>query len=66
MDLARLHTAALYSPDAPSTEEADEAWAGVDAISAALRRAVPRSRRWKARWSSFVRRPRPRIVSPAQ
>ena len=66
MDLARLHTAAMYSPDPPSPEEADEAWAGVDAISTALRHTVPRTRRWKARWSSIVRRPRPRLPNPAQ
>ena len=60
MDLARLHTAALYSPDAPTPDEADEAWAEVDAISAALRHTVPRSRRWKARWKSAVQRTRPR------
>jgi Transglutaminase-like superfamily/Domain of unknown function (DUF4129) len=60
MDLARLHTAAMYSPDAPSPEEADEAWAEVDAISAAIRVTVPRSRRWKARWSAAVSRARAR------
>ena len=41
MDLARLHTVAMYSPDAPTAAEADEAWAEVDAIAAALRTSVP-------------------------
>ncbi len=50
MDLARLHTAALYSPEPPTPADADEAWSEVDAITAALRASVPRSRRWRARW----------------
>ena len=37
MSLARLHTAAMYAPDPPSADEADEAWTEVDAIAAALR-----------------------------
>ncbi len=41
MDLARLHTQALYSPEPPSPTEADEAWAEFDAIDAALRTTVP-------------------------
>ncbi|MDQ1449298.1 MAG: hypothetical protein QOC79_2269, partial [Actinomycetota bacterium] len=57
MVLARLHTAALYSRDAPSSDEADEAWAGVDAIAGALRASVPRARRLRIRWWSGLRRP---------
>jgi transglutaminase-like putative cysteine protease len=56
MSLARLHTAALYAPDAPSPGEAEEAWAEVDSIAAALRASVPRSRRWRARWRFELRR----------
>jgi len=58
MSLARLHTAAMYAPDPPSAEEADVAWSEVDSISAALRASVPRTRRWRARWSSELHRPR--------
>jgi transglutaminase-like putative cysteine protease len=56
MGLARLHTAAMYSPDAPSSDEADEAWSEVDAIADALRTIVPRTRRLRVRWWSRLRR----------
>jgi transglutaminase-like putative cysteine protease len=56
MDLARLHTAAMYSPDPPTPAEADEAWSGLDAIAAALKESVPRSRRWWTRWTTGLRR----------
>jgi transglutaminase-like putative cysteine protease len=56
MDLARLHTLAMYSPDAPTAAEADEAWSEVDAIADALRVTVPRTRRWRFRWFSNLRR----------
>jgi transglutaminase-like putative cysteine protease len=49
MDLARLHTAAMFSPDPPSDDEADAAWNDVDAIDAALRDHVSRSERWITR-----------------
>jgi transglutaminase-like putative cysteine protease len=58
MSLARLHTAAMYSPDAPSPSEADEAWTEVDAITVALRSSVPLSRRLRSRWWSLRRRRR--------
>ena len=49
MDLARLHTAAMFAPDPPSTAEADEAWKLVDTIVAAVNASVTRSARWSAR-----------------
>ena len=48
MDLARRHTAALYGADAPSDEEADAAWADVDAMIAALRRETRSGARLRA------------------
>ena len=57
MVLARLHTAAMYARDEPSSDEADEAWAEVDAIAGALRASVPRARRLRIRWWSGLRRP---------
>jgi transglutaminase-like putative cysteine protease len=62
MTLARLHTAAMYAAESPSSDEADEAWSEVDAIAAAVRSSVPRTRRWRARWRSEFRRGSP---SPA-
>jgi transglutaminase-like putative cysteine protease len=56
MGLARLHTAAMYALDAPTSEEADEAWSEVDAITGALRASVPRARRLRIRWLSGLRR----------
>ena len=66
MTLARLHTAAMYSPDAPSEDEADDAWAEFDAIAAALRTTVPRSRRWRARLAAVLHRPKrgPDLTAP--
>jgi len=58
MSLARLHTSAMYSPDPPSTADADEAWSEVDAIAAALRGSVPLTTRLRARWSAMLPRPR--------
>jgi transglutaminase-like putative cysteine protease len=49
MDLARLHTAAMFAPDSPSEADADAAWKHVDAIDAALRDNVTRSERWVTR-----------------
>jgi transglutaminase-like putative cysteine protease len=46
MDLARLHTAAMYAPEPPSELEASTAWQRVDAIDAALRTTVGRAERW--------------------
>ena len=63
MSLARLHTAAMYSPDSPSAVEADEAWSEVDAITTALRSSVPLSRRLRSRWWSVRRRRRDRDES---
>jgi hypothetical protein len=57
MDLARLHTLALYSPEGPTSADADDAWSEFDAIEGALRVSVPRTRRWRARWFSRLRRP---------
>ncbi|HEV7526409.1 MAG TPA: DUF3488 and transglutaminase-like domain-containing protein [Acidimicrobiia bacterium] len=61
MDLARLHTAAMYSPDSPTPAEADAAWSEFDAIATALRESVPRTRRLRARW--FTRRRRSPAVA---
>jgi transglutaminase-like putative cysteine protease len=55
MDLARLHTAAMFAPEPPTDAEADEAWRLVAAIDAALRESLPRSTRWRTR---LRRRPR--------
>jgi transglutaminase-like putative cysteine protease len=49
MDLARLQTAALFAPEAPSHEDADEAWVQVHQIEVALRRATRPTRRWRRR-----------------
>jgi transglutaminase-like putative cysteine protease len=69
MDLARLHTLAMYSPQPPTTAEADEAWSELDAIAAALRVSVPRAHRLRLRWFSRWRRtpgaPR-EVLSPEQ
>jgi transglutaminase-like putative cysteine protease len=55
MDLARLQTAAMYSREEPSEDEAATAWQRVDAIDAALRRNV----RFLDRWKHRLRPPRP-------
>jgi transglutaminase-like putative cysteine protease len=65
MSLARLHTAAMYSPDSPSAIEADEAWLEVDAITAALRSSVPLSRRLRSRWWSLRGRRRRKSADTA-
>jgi len=52
MSLARLHTAAMYAPESPSRDDADEAWSEVDAITDALRASTPRSKRLRARWAA--------------
>ncbi len=64
MGLARLHTAAMYSPESPSSSEADEAWAEVDAIAVALRSSVPRTRRWRTRAASVLRRAPAAVPEP--
>ena len=66
MGLARLHTAAMYSPESPTSEEADEAWSEVDAITDALRDSVPRTRRLRTRWLSGLRRAPARAREDAQ
>jgi hypothetical protein len=63
MGLARLHTAAMYAPEPPSREDADEAWSEVDAIANALRATTPRSKRLRARWAAVL--PRRSGVRPA-
>ncbi|MDQ1462349.1 MAG: hypothetical protein QOI08_3833, partial [Actinomycetota bacterium] len=65
MDLARLHTAAMYSPDPPTPDDADTAWTEVDAIATALRATVPRTRRLRARWWSAARRTKPTSADDA-
>jgi hypothetical protein len=49
MGLARLHTAAMFSPDPPTDADADEAWAHVAEIDNALRHTVSRGERWLTR-----------------
>ncbi|HEX5096108.1 MAG TPA: DUF3488 and transglutaminase-like domain-containing protein, partial [Acidimicrobiia bacterium] len=49
MELARLHTAALYAADVPTDEEAEQAWSCVDQIDAAVKNRVGRVERWKNR-----------------
>jgi hypothetical protein len=53
MDLARLHTAAMFAPEPPNSADADEAWQQVDTIVHALNESVTRT----ARWSARLRRP---------
>jgi transglutaminase-like putative cysteine protease len=53
MDLARLHTAAMFAPEPPSAADADDAWQQLDTIVDALNSSVTRS----ARWSARLRRP---------
>jgi transglutaminase-like putative cysteine protease len=65
MDLARLQTAALFAPDAPSHEEADDAWVHVHRIEQALRRATRWSRRWKRRLDPRSLQLEPRTGAPA-
>jgi hypothetical protein len=55
MDLARLHTAAMFAPEPPTDAEADEAWRLVGEIDSALRASLTRTTRWRTRL-----RPRPR------
>jgi transglutaminase-like putative cysteine protease len=64
MSLARLHTAAMYAPDAPSREDADEAWSEVDAIASAVRATTPLSKRLRARWSALLPRRSGRRTAP--
>jgi hypothetical protein len=45
MNLARLHTAAMFAPEAPSEADAAAAWRHVDEIADALRDDVSRTER---------------------
>jgi hypothetical protein len=49
MDLARLQTEALFAAEAPSSEQADDAWRQVHDIQAALKKSTRWSRRWRRR-----------------
>jgi transglutaminase-like putative cysteine protease len=49
MELARLQTAALFARDAPTKDDAAEAWRQVHRIERALRKATRWSRRWRRR-----------------
>ncbi len=49
MDLARLHTAAMFAAEPPSDDDADEAWECVDRIDGALRESVGRTTLWRTR-----------------
>jgi hypothetical protein len=49
MELARLHTAALYAAESPTDADADQAWGYVDTIDAAVKARVGRIERWKNR-----------------
>jgi transglutaminase-like putative cysteine protease len=54
MELARLHTAAMFAAEPPSDDDANAAWELVDQIGAALRESVGRTAMWRTRL-----RPRP-------
>jgi transglutaminase-like putative cysteine protease len=60
MDLARLHTAAMFGPQPPSDDDAQVAWERVDAIVDALRTTLTRSERWITRIRPSRRRARGR------
>lgn len=47
MQLARLQTVAMFSPEPPSEEQAVDAWTQVAVIDRSLRHAVPRFERWR-------------------
>jgi hypothetical protein len=49
MELARLQTEAMFSPDAPTAEQADEAWSHVDTIDRAVKRNTGVVTRWRSR-----------------
>jgi hypothetical protein len=49
MELARLHTAALYASESPTEADADQAWQYVDTIDTAVKNRVGRFERWKNR-----------------
>ncbi len=57
MDLARLHTAAMFAAEPPSDEDAEEAWRLVDQIDAALRASVGRTTMWRTRLRPRSERP---------
>jgi transglutaminase-like putative cysteine protease len=58
MELARLQTSAMFAPDPPTVEEADDAWKHVDTID----RSVRASASWFTRWRCRLR---PSPTSPA-
>jgi transglutaminase-like putative cysteine protease len=47
--LAHLQTSALYAPDDPSDDDAEQAWRHVDTIERAIAASTRRSVRWKRR-----------------
>jgi hypothetical protein len=49
MELARLQTSALFAPDPPTGDDANDAWHQVHRIERALRHATRWTRRWKRR-----------------
>lgn len=55
MNLARLHTAAMFARESPDDDDARRAWTYVDEIDAALRRTTTRAARWSARLRTTVR-----------
>ncbi|WNB87660.1 hypothetical protein [Cellulomonas sp. ATA003] len=50
--LATRADAVVFAPGHPGDAEVDGYWAGVDDVVAAMRAAVPRSRRLRSRWST--------------
>jgi hypothetical protein len=49
MELAQLQTAALFSPDDPTPDDAARAWAHVDAIDHAIQQTLSPLARWRRR-----------------
>jgi hypothetical protein len=49
MELARLQTSAMFAPDPPTDEQADDAWEHVDTIDRSVRASAPWFTRWRYR-----------------
>lgn len=56
MDLARLHTAAVFSPHEPADDDAAAAWEHASRIGTALRETAPAGQRWRRRLDPRVLR----------
>jgi hypothetical protein len=58
MELARLQTSAMFAPDPPTEQQADDAWEHVDTIDRSMRASAS----WFTRWRYRLR---PSPTSPA-